>query len=247
MQRAIFGIWTWTAFAVISSVGFVGSLVVFLGTFWFDSTRKLTGAAIRAVGRTMFWAAPTWTVRFIEPIPASLPARAICVSNHASNVDPFVLIGLPWEMKFLAKSALFLIPFVGWGMKIAGDISLVRGSSASVRAALGRAKFYVLRGMPVLFFPEGTRSETGQLLPFKEGAFRLAVECQATIVPIAVSGTRDLLQKGDWRPSRALAQVLVGEPISTAGRGLADVPALRDEARRAVEGLLARLERTGPK
>jgi 1-acyl-sn-glycerol-3-phosphate acyltransferase len=153
-----------------------------------------------------------------------------------------VLVQLPWEMKFLAKSKLFLIPFVGWGMKIAGDIPLVRGSSGSAKSALARAKFYIERGMPVLFFPEGTRSETGQLLPFKEGAFRLAVECQASIVPLAVAGTRDLLTKGDWRPSKAVARVAVGEPISTLGCTPSDVGRLRDDARRSIELLLAELD-----
>jgi 1-acyl-sn-glycerol-3-phosphate acyltransferase len=241
MQRTLFGIWTWLAFALVSAIGFVGCALVFLATFWFDPTRKHTGAAIRAVGRAMFWCAPMWTVRCLGPIPEHLPERTICVSNHASNVDPFLLVHLPWEMKFLAKSALFLIPFVGWGMKIAGDIPLDRGSPKSARAALARAKFYIERGMPVLFFPEGTRSPTGQLLPFKDGAFRLAVESNAAILPIAVAGTRDLLKKGDFWPSRARARVAVGVPIATAGVGLAEVARLKEETRTAIEHLLVQL------
>lgn len=239
MQRAWLGIWTWLAFTVVSALGFVGCAVVFLTTAWFDPTRKHTGRAIRAVGRAMFGSVPAWQVELRGAMPERLPARVVCVSNHASNVDPFVLIHLPWEMKFLAKSALFAIPFVGWGMKIAGDISLVRGSAKGARAALARAKFYVERGMPVLFFPEGTRSRDGQLLPFKDGAFRLAVECQAAILPIAVSGTAGLLTKGDWRPARARAQIAVGEPLPTVGLTLADVPTLRDSCRAAIERLLA--------
>jgi 1-acyl-sn-glycerol-3-phosphate acyltransferase len=187
----------------------------------------------------MFRAVPAWRIELVGPMPESLAPRVVCVSNHASNIDPFVLIHLPWEMKFLAKSGLFAIPFVGWGMKLAGDIALVRGSSRSVRAALARAKFYVERGMPVLFFPEGTRSQDGKLLPFKEGAFRLAIECQAAILPIAVSGTAQLLEKGDWRPSPARAQIAVGEPIATQGMTFADVPALREQTRARIEALLA--------
>jgi len=188
----------------------------------------------------MFGSVPAWQVELLGAMPETLPPRVVCVSNHASNIDPFVLIHLPWEMKFLAKSALFAIPFVGWGMNLAGDISLVRGSTKSARAALARAKFYVERGMPVLFFPEGTRSKDGQLLPFKEGAFRLAVECKAAILPIAVSGTAGLLTKGDWRPSRAKATIAVGTPLSTEGLTAADVPALRESCRGAIERLLER-------
>ena len=243
-MRALYGIWTWFAFAAISSVGYVICLLIFFLTIPFDPTRKITGKGIRIVGRTMCAAVPVWRFSYQEPVP-QLPERCVCVSNHCSNIDPFLLGHLPFEMKFLAKSVLFKIPAVGWGIKIAGDIPLVRGSTKSVKAAMARSRFYVERGMPVLIFPEGTRSTTGDLLPFKDGAFRLAIETKAHIVPIAIGGTVGALRKGDWKPGIARGTSLVGEPISTEGMTLADSAQLKEKVCEVITGLREQLAARG--
>lgn len=240
-MRALLGIWTWFAFTAISAVGYVICLVAFIFTLPFDPTRRITGSGIRAVGRTMCAAVPMWKFSYQKPVPTQLPARCVCVSNHCSNIDPFLLGHLPWEMKFLAKSSLFKIPFVGWGIKIAGDIPLVRGSTQSVKRAMARARFYVEHGMPVLIFPEGTRSTTGELLPFKDGAFRLAIETQAHILPIAVGGTVGALRKGDWKPGIARGTAMVGEPIPTQGLSMRDLGELKETVRAAISELRAGL------
>lgn len=244
-MRALIGIWTWFAFATISAIGYMICLVVFLFTFPLDPTRKLTGKGIRRVGRAMCAAVPVWRFSYQKPAPLKLPQRAVCVSNHCSNIDPFLLGYLPWEMKYLAKSVLFQIPFVGWGIKIAGDIPLVRGSMRSVKKAMARARFYVEHGMPVLIFAEGTRSTDGQLLPFKDGAFRLAIETQAHVVPIAIAGTVGALRKGDWKPGLARGTSMVGEPIPAEGLTLADVNLLKEQTRNAIERLRAELSVRG--
>ncbi len=244
-MRALFGIWTWFAFGAISSVGYVFCLILFLLTFPFDPARRLTGPAIRFVGRAMCAAVPVWRFSFQKPVPSPLPKRAVCVSNHCSNIDPFLLAHLPFEMKFLAKSILFKIPAVGWGIKIAGDIPLVRGSTQSVKRAMKRAAFYLEHGMPVLIFPEGTRSTSGEMLPFKDGAFRLAIEQKAHIVPIAVAGTVGALKRGDWKPGVARGTSLVGEPISTEGMTLSDVSLLKEQTRASISGLRTLLRERG--
>ena len=83
----------------------------------------------------------------------------------------------------------------------------------------------------VMIFPEGTRSKTGELRPFKTGAFRLAIEAQVPILPLAVYGTRDALRKHDWRLGNAEAEVRVLEPISTEGLTMDDVQSLSDQVR----------------
>jgi len=97
------------------------------------------------------------------------------------------------------------------------------------------------RGVPVMLFPEGTRSPDGQLLPFKDGAFRLAIETGADLLPVAVSGTRTALPKHSWRFGRTEGRVTVGAPISTAGLTLADVEPLKKRARTEIEALRMRL------
>src|SRR5690606_31473529 len=91
------------------------------------------------------------------------------------------------------------------------------------------------RGVGVMIFPEGTRSPTGNLLPFKEGAFRLAIESQVPVIPMAVAGTRSALNKGSLVFGRSTAEVRVLEPISTEGMTLADVPVLRDRVRTLIQ------------
>lgn len=245
MLRTLLGLWTWLAFAAVSIVGYVVCLVLFAVTAAFDENRVLVGRGIRLTGRMMVKSVPAWRFRYVGVRPFPLPERVVCVSNHVSNLDPFLIAHVPWEMKYLAKSTLFRIPVVGWGIGLAGDIPLVRGSTTSVKRAMARAARYVRRGMPVLIFPEGTRSADGQLLPFKDGAFRLAIEQQAAILPLAVGGTRDALRKGDFRPGPARGVVVVGEPIPTEGATLADLPRLKEEARAAITALVDRIEREG--
>lgn len=242
-MRVLLGIWTWLSFALVSTVGFVICLVVFLLTTPIDPTRRWTGRGIRITGRAMMSAVPAWRFSIQGPLPERLPERCVCVCNHRSNIDPFVLTRLPWEMKFLAKSKLFQIPIVGWGIFLAGDIPLVRGSAKSIKQAMVRAAWYIERGMPVLIFPEGTRSLDSDLLPFKDGAFRLAIDSGAHILPIALSGTEHALRKGDWRPSPARGRITVGTPIPTTGLTPADVPALKQKTAGAIRDLVSSLNK----
>lgn len=240
-MRTLLGIWTWLAFAVVSAIGFLCVGAVFLFIWPFDKNRRFTGRAIHTVGVLMVRAVPAWRFRVVGPLPSELPERCVCVSNHVSNLDPFLLAFLPWEMKYLAKSVLFHIPFVGWGIRIAGDIPLVRGSARSIKRAMERCAAYVRDGMPVLIFPEGTRSTTSEMLPFKDGAFRLAIQERAHLLPLAVVGTEAALRKHDWRPAPARAVVAAGTPISTEGMTLDDVPALKERVREEIEQLRTRI------
>lgn len=240
-MRTLLGIWTWLAFAIVSAIGFVLVGTMYLVIWPFDKNRRITGRAIHDVGVLMIRSVPAWKVRVEGPLPARLPERCVCVSNHVSNLDPFLLAFLPWEMKFLAKSVLFRIPFVGWGIGIAGDIPLVRGSARSIKRAMDRCAAYVRSGMPVLIFPEGTRSTSPEMLPFKDGAFRLAIQEGAALLPLAVVGTENALRKHDWRPAPARAVVAAGEPISTEGMTLSDIPALKERIRAEIERLRERV------
>ena len=104
-----------------------------------------------------------------------------------------------------------------------------------------RCARWIERGVPVAIFPEGTRALTPELLPFKDGAFRLAIETGAHVLPVAVAGTRAALRKHSWKFGHARALVTVGEPISTEGMTAADVGRLRDAARARIEDLRARI------
>lgn len=230
----------WGATGIIAIVGFFIQLGLYLAGIT-DKNHRLAGRFYRKMG---WWAArisPLWDFEVVGPVPDYRPSRTVVVGNHQSQADPFLVSGLPWEMKWLGKRELFKIPFVGWSMALAGDIPLDRGNRESAIEAMTVARDYLQRGMPVMIFPEGTRSKDGQLLPFKTGAFRLAIENQADVLPIAVAGTRFALEKGTFHPGRSRAVVTVGTPISTDGMTLDDVERLSEAVRAQIMELRERL------
>ena len=240
--RTLASIWSWLAIALVVLFGFAIQLVLFVLTAPFDRRRYVCGRFFRLIGVTAARLIPTWHFGTSGEIPRGIPGRTIVVGNHASQADPFLISFLPWEMKWLSKAAMFRVPVVGWCMWLAGDIPVTRGEAASAAQALNRCKLWLDRGVPVMIFPEGTRSQTDELLPFKDGAFRLAIETGADILPVALSGTRKSLPKHSWRFQRARARVTVGTPIATAGMTLADVPRLKELAREQILRLRAQLQ-----
>ncbi|MGZ4793582.1 MAG: lysophospholipid acyltransferase family protein, partial [Ilumatobacteraceae bacterium] len=142
-------------------------------------------------------------------------------------------------MKWLSKAEFFKYPLVGWLMRMAGDIELVRGQRESIAAAMDSCRDRLSKRVSVMIFPEGTRSSDGELQKFKDGAFRLAIETGCPILPLALDGTRPALHKGDWRFGVTNAEVRVLEPIETAGLTLDDVSTLRDRVHDVIADELA--------
>ena len=243
MLRAVLTVVTFIELFLVATIGFVVVLAVYIPTRLFDGRRLLSGRALRGVAKAAATFNPFWRFRVSGPVPRERPRRVVCVSNHLSYADIFLISHLPWEMKWLSKTSIFRIPCVGWGMWMVGDIGIDRASAQSARAALERAAGWLKRDVPVMIFPEGTRSDDGELLPFKDGAFRLAIDASAAILPIAVWGTQTALPKKDWRPGFSRARVSVGEPISTEGMTMSDVRRLKDLTRERILTLQAGLRR----
>lgn len=217
---------------------FLIQLAVALFTVPFDRSRWLAGWIIHSGGVVATKLSPFFDFGVHGVPPRKLAAKTVIVSNHESHSDPFLIAHLPWQMRFLAKASLFKIPLIGWGLWVAGDIAVRRGTAESVQEAMRECAWWLDRGMPVMIFPEGTRSQTGELLPFKDGAFRLAIETSADVLPLALRGTRKAMPNNTWRFGFARARVIVGVPISTKGMTLDDVERLKTQARDQIEGLL---------
>ena len=223
--------WTWVVTVLLVIVGFVGVALVFLVTAPFDAGRYAAGwtfrrIAVVQVALNPFWRFSTAGIRVRDP-----RRPYVAVANHESYADIFLLSHLPWEMKWMSKDTIFKIPVFGWMMSMAGDVPVTRGSRASAIDALAACRDRLQKRVSVMIFPEGTRSRGDELLPFKDGAFRLAVEMGVPILPIALAGTRHAMAKGSFRFRRAEAHCVVLEPVPTTGLTLADVPTLKETVR----------------
>jgi 1-acyl-sn-glycerol-3-phosphate acyltransferase len=210
----------------------------------FDRNRVVPGRFLRFVGVALSKLFPPWRLRVEGRWPAA-GGPFVVVSNHQSTLDILLLSRAPREMKWIAKEELFRIPWVGWMLRMSGDIPIRRGDAESGGEALARARAYLARGMSVMLFPEGTRSTTGKLLPFKSGAFRLAAEAGVPVLPIALHGTaRGMPKGGPWvNPCRATARLL--EPVDPAAYGPDGGNRLRDEVRRRIQAAVDELARAG--
>ncbi len=230
---AVLSVLYWVLFALSLPPLFLVALVVFVLTAPFDRRRVALHLWSCLWGSLYVHLNPLWhrRVEGRERLPWSGPA--VIVSNHLSLVDVPVLFGLYRPFKWVSKSSVFRVPFLGWNMSLNGYVPITRGAADSVRRMMARCRELLAEGSPVLLFPEGTRSPDGRLQPFKEGAFRLAMDAGVPVVPVALSGTGDTLPKhGMIMRNRMYAVVRVLEPIDPAG--YADARALRDAAREAI-------------
>jgi 1-acyl-sn-glycerol-3-phosphate acyltransferase len=171
----------------------------------------------------------------------------VLAANHASFFDIMALLGyLPVDPKFVAKKELFSVPVFGAAIKAAGHVRLDR---AHLKQAFGAYDVAARRirdeKLHVLVYPEGTRSRTGEMLPFKKGPFVLAIACRAPVVPVYVHGAFGIQPKGSLRVRPRPIHVIIGAKIATDGLTHDDRDALADQVREAVVSLKAEYEARG--
>jgi 1-acyl-sn-glycerol-3-phosphate acyltransferase len=145
-----------------------------------------------------------------------IPERpCIFMANHVSNLDPPILLPLlPFRTAFFIKRSLLKIPVVGLGMRLAGFIPVDRdGRLESARESVQAASNVLASGVNVSTFPEGTRSRTGRLLPFKKGAFYLAMESGAPVIPVSIWGSEQMMTKGSLRIKPGTAHLTFHPPV----------------------------------
>lgn len=199
MKHAVLSIFIWLAVAVLTILVWLASAVsVVLFGLW-DCDRVIPHRCVIAWARALVKINPYWQLT-IDDQAGLKPGRPyIFVANHQSFADVVVLphVGVPY--KCLSKAGLFHIPFLGWTLSLNRHIPLRRGSVHSMHQAMDTARHWIKRRMPVVFFAEGTRSRNGQLLNFKPGAFKLAIETGTPVVPLVITGTREALPRGTWK------------------------------------------------
>jgi len=169
------------------------------------------------------------------------PGQAVVFcSNHQSNIDPPILFqALHPRLHILFKRELTKLPLLGRAFQIGGFVPIDRSSREHSMAAIEQAAASLRSGNSFLTFPEGTRSRTGALLPFKRGPFLMALKAQVPVVPVAIQGGTASMKKGSPIVRPTTVSVRIGAPVETRGMDLADREKLADEIRARVEQLLA--------
>jgi 1-acyl-sn-glycerol-3-phosphate acyltransferase len=170
---------------------------------------------------------------------------AVYATNHTSNVEPPIVFDALHELfprlRILYKAELRKLPVLVRAFDLAGFVPLERGNREQSLPAIERAAGDLRDGNSFLIFPEGTRSRTGELLPFKKGGFIMAIKGQAPIVPVAVKGAREAMRKGSPIIQPVRVRVCFGEPVETAGLTMDDRDALMATVRSRVAALLAEM------
>ncbi|HLV64165.1 MAG TPA: lysophospholipid acyltransferase family protein [Polyangiaceae bacterium] len=192
---------------------FVPAFVIFVTTFWQRPRRLLHAYTSVWASHYLAWA-PFAGIR-VEGRERAVDGRAcVYVANHQSLVDILAVYGLRLPFLWVSKIENFRVPFLGWNMYLNGYVPLRRGHLPSIRRMLRVCERALRSGSSLCVFPEGTRSKDGSLKPFYRGAFWMAVRAGVPIVPIVVSGTEEILPKGQLgiRPRPVTVRVL--EPIS---------------------------------
>jgi 1-acyl-sn-glycerol-3-phosphate acyltransferase len=164
---------------------------------------------------------------------------AVYCANHTSNIDaPLLFHLLHPRLHMLYKAEFGRMPILGRAAPLGGFVAVERQNPEQSQRAVDEAAASVAAGNSFMVFPEGTRSRTGDLLPFKKGGFIMAIKAQAPLVPVAIAGGRAAMTKGSRLIRPVSVRISIGEPIETSGMTLDDRDRLSARARGQIEGML---------
>lgn len=169
---------------------------VWVLTVLFDRDRAVCHRVSRFWSKMIYRLSPWWRVE-VEGMENVLYGRPyVVVSNHQAMLDIPLLYVLPFNFKWVSKREVYRIPVFGWVLWMHGDVAIERGASSAAKAMMRKCEDYLRRGVSVVMFPEGTRTKSGRVGSFKEGAMRLAQESGVDIMPVVIDGTFDAFGDG---------------------------------------------------
>jgi len=214
MVRRILSTVFWVFLTLSSIALFPGAVVLWAITGPFDH-RKVWLHRYTCFWASLYtWLNPVWPVKIVGRERVRRDETYVMVANHLSLLDILVLFRLFTHYKWVSKVENFRIPCIGWNMRLNGYIELRRGERASVVEMMRQCEQTLAAGSSIMMFPEGTRSPTGRMRPFKTGAFELALRSRRPILPLVITGTANALPKrGFVLQGRHPIEVTVLEPI----------------------------------
>jgi 1-acyl-sn-glycerol-3-phosphate acyltransferase len=221
--------------ALIAAVTLPAALVTLLIGLFDPHGKKVYGLARFWSWLILKMAGISLTVQGLKHIDRQ--SQYIFMVNHQSNIDIPVLVQslAGFQLRWLAKKELLYVPFFGWAMWAAKHIVIDRADRFDALKSLHKARERIQAGISIVVFPEGTRSRTGNLLPFKKGGFLLATQTKTSVVPVTINGSSASLPVGAWRAAPTTIEVWISEPISVEGYGPGNLQLLSARMREAIE------------
>ncbi|HAX82913.1 MAG TPA: 1-acyl-sn-glycerol-3-phosphate acyltransferase [Actinobacteria bacterium] len=236
MVRAIL-----SPFLTLVAIASLGLSTLILGSYLivllriFPRTRQVTPAMRLWARLFLLTTATRVTVEGLERLDPR--ASYVFTGNHISNIDIPAMVGrLPVSVRFLAKKELFAVPVLGRAMRAIHIVETDRKAGPMAHKEINEQVSRVIaEGLSLVIYPEGTRSRNAELMPFKKGAFRIAIDNGMPVVPVTISGSDRVWKPGSKLIRGGRVRLVIHEPIATTGMTQPDIGDLRDRVRAVVE------------
>jgi 1-acyl-sn-glycerol-3-phosphate acyltransferase len=246
MGYIIFSILFWLFLIVSSMIIFIGAFLLWLVTFPFDKRLWLQHRYSCLWASLYLWLNPFWPRRVEGREKIDHSQVYVAISNHQSMLDIPVIHSLFFHFKWVSKKENLFIPFVGWNMILNRYVVLDRASRKSFARMMRDCIRHINNGSSVMIFPEGTRSEDGNLRSFKDGAFRLAMQLNCPILPIVLDGTGESIpKKGFVIHKKTPIRVKVLDPVTPDEYRGMDPRGLSARVRGMMESALEEIRQPG--
>ncbi len=239
-MQAVISIAIWLVNSILLIILFLVSLFLTIILFPFDKQRRIIHAQCFWWADAVVGSNPYWDVRVrgLENIDKN--RTYVIAANHQSLADIVVLYKTHMQFKWVTKEEVFKVPLIGWCLILSKHIKLTRGRFESIKKVYREAAVWLRQDMSILFFPEGTRSNTDNMNKFQNGAFKLAIKEKKPVLPISVQGTRDAIPKGGWVfKAKAVVKITVLPAIETKDFLPGDFAHLRDITYNRLKNVLA--------
>lgn len=235
--RKVFSVLFWTFFAISSLVCYAIAVGLWIVTSLWDRERRINHMFSCMWGSLYAIAYPGWDISVLHRERIVKDQTYMLVANHTSIADIVLCFCLMRQFKWVSKSTVFNLPLLGWNMRLSRYVPLVRGDAASIAKMMDQCRYWLKRGISIMMFPEGTRSEDGRVKVFKHGAFTLAKEAGIAVVPVAIHGGHNLIQKhSSTFAAKATLTVEVLEPVPPDS--FEDAAAYGEHVRALIQGAL---------
>jgi len=229
MKQTIQSVIIWIAGFVLTVLLFLVMAFLTVVLYPFDRKRKIVHAQCFWWADALVALNPCWEVKMSGLENIDHHRTYVVVSNHQSLADIVLMYKTRMQFKWVAKDSLFKIPVLGWNMRLARHMRLQRGDFSSIKKVYRQAGEWLRKGVSVVFFPEGTRSDNQEMGTFRNGAFKLAIKEKVAILPIMIEGTKNAIPKGSWRfTAKTPCVIKVLPPIDTSGFLTQDYVRLRE-------------------